>query len=316
MKEHYKSKTHKGWIDIIMLMKETLKKLNTYIKVLIGFVQWTLLKHKIARNELTWYFVCNGHIGDTIVFLRFLQIFAQRQNYPPITLIGQTKQKELLTFFALNCNVILKPKLPYYEINNFVAQNTPFKKSELLPGYFNPLFLVDSNIYHHTDIFKLVLRLPFLEKYKGAPSLQMKRSVEHKYSLNESDKKLIVLSPHAKSIRGLSLGTWEYIANSLKNKGYNVVTNISEKEQAIKGTNRISIPLNEMGLNFFNEVDGVISVRNGLSDFLFLTDCRLIVIYPDQHSLTFNCLQYYNTRPNLYELIQNTDIAEKILSLF
>ncbi len=94
--------------------------------------------------------------------------------------------------------------------------------------------------------------------------------------------KAAILSPYAKSVTALPEQVWSDIVCDLKDKGYQVFTNVFGDEKPIPGTEPISPAINEM--KSVVERSGLfIGIRSGLCDILRTAGCRKIALFPDYY---------------------------------
>ncbi len=99
--------------------------------------------------------------------------------------------------------------------------------------------------------------------------------------------KTAVFAPYAKSVFQPPPAFWEQLANEWQSKGFLVLTSVNGNEQPIRGTQPLSLPLNQMKSAV--ESAGVfIGLRSGLCDILYDANCRKIVVFPDS---------FYSTTP-------------------
>ena len=126
--------------------------------------------------------------------------------------------------------------------------------------------------------------------------------------------KTVILSPFANSanaIGRLPMELFEEIAERLKEKGYICVTNLDPVNKTpIKGTKGIIIGLAD-ALTLVEYCGYVVGIRSGYLDFVSLSKCRIIAVYPDTCVL---CEHYsmpaWGLSDNVYEFQFNGDFKK------
>lgn len=90
----------------------------------------------------------------------------------------------------------------------------------------------------------------------------------------------VILSPHAKSVTGISKAIWDDIMDHYRKKGYQLFTNVTERETALPGTIPLQIKLAELQ-SAVERAGTFIGLRSGLCDVLKEANCKKIALYPD-----------------------------------
>ena len=105
--------------------------------------------------------------------------------------------------------------------------------------------------------------------------------------------KSVVLAPYANSVDLLSDSFWEELAESLRQKGYMVFTNVTDNQKEIGKTLRLNCPLRD--INSVIELAGYfVGLRSGLCDVLANCDAKKIIIYPDVKYDFITVFNYYS----------------------
>jgi len=104
--------------------------------------------------------------------------------------------------------------------------------------------------------------------------------------------KTILLSPYVNTINGVSRDVWIALAAKLKEKGYDVCTNVSnDTESAIEGTQGIFIPYAQI-MDFLDKAGGFIGFRSGLCDIISSSNAKKVILYPKERAYVHTT--YYN----------------------
>lgn len=109
--------------------------------------------------------------------------------------------------------------------------------------------------------------------------------------------KTIIVAPYANSVQELPIQFWEELVKRLINMGYYVFTNVSGNQKAIKGSNGLKIPLNQLG-NYLEFAGYFVSLRSGLCDIVGHSICKQIVIFREEKiEPKSSQIAYYDLHP-------------------
>lgn len=134
-----------------------------------------------------------------------------------------------------------------------------------------------------------VKMIPFEIIYKcgvyGLPvkTEPVKPTILKEYSHLDKIKKnqTLIISPYAKSVSNIPMSFWEKIIADYMSRGFDIYTNTVGEEEALQGTKRIEIPLDEMQ-SVVEYAGHFIGLRSGLCDVIKYADCKKTVVYPDR----------------------------------
>jgi len=93
--------------------------------------------------------------------------------------------------------------------------------------------------------------------------------------------KTLIISPYAKSVSNIPMSYWEKIITDYSSKGFDIYTNTVGEEEALQGTKRIEIPLDEIQ-SAVEYAGHFIGIRSGLCDVIKYADCNKTAVYPDR----------------------------------
>lgn len=96
----------------------------------------------------------------------------------------------------------------------------------------------------------------------------------------------ILLIPYANSLVTFPLFFWEKLAFELKKRGYQVYTNVNEKEIEIKGTHRLECSISYL-IKVVKYLAGVVAIRNGLCDWISGSETSKVILYPNMEKENF-----------------------------
>lgn len=94
--------------------------------------------------------------------------------------------------------------------------------------------------------------------------------------------KSVILSPYAKSVSNIPVDYWNRIVRYYKGKRYYMFTNVTNGEEALPGTERLEVSLDE--IQSAAEQAGIfVGLRSGLCDVIKGAACRKIALYPNRY---------------------------------
>ena len=112
------------------------------------------------------------------------------------------------------------------------------------------------------------------------PALMAENDICKKYSsLGYPRKKTVLLSPYANSFSSALIEKtdfWQQLAGVLKKEGFVPVTNVSNSEKAIAGTDALFVPYEELPA-FLDFAGYLIAIRSGLCDISGLAEDSLLI---------------------------------------
>lgn len=299
-----------------------------------------VLQHLLTKYGDDAYFLINHYPGTGDIYLTsmFVKAWIKKKNIrnPVITVIGKSALK-VATLFGLEKIELLtqEDSDALIELYQLVGKDM---KLPLEIMHYHPIAM-------HTGVLD---RIPgandinFMEMYldsvfKGLTLQNAERPVFNtsseevdrifaKYNLLEG--KTVLLCPYANTIYKLSDGMWAYLAYKLKEKGYQIVTNIANtKEKPVIGTKGVFVKYADMKY-FLEKCGATIQLRSGLSDMISSFSCRKIILYPIENPYQFGWATLYEffslNRMGLcddaeeYEFtrIKEAEISRKILLSF
>ncbi len=137
------------------------------------------------------------------------------------------------------------------------------------------LHLIDR---YKQDVFKIPMDTPYQKPIVPPISEENIAELHKRYFL---DKDLtIILVPYTHSTKQLDMKFWIFLSMVLTEKGYRVYTNVDGfSESPIAGTNPISTNFREL-YYITDKVKCFIGSRNGIFDFLALTDAKTVNVTP------------------------------------
>lgn len=248
------------------------------LKLIYGIIL-TFYYSKNKKNKEV--FLCNRGMGDTLYFCTYLKAYKEQFNRR-IVLIAAENHKFIIELYRefideviyvseLQCNAMCKAFA-----HDMVMKNMRFvfpKDAMLYLGYKG---------IRINDLPKIQLKLPESTSMYF-PKVELNQEsinfLLEKYQL--FNKKLILISPNAVTIKKINKDLWHHIVKYYTERHYIVLTNLKNQgEKAIEGTIGIC---EDIGLIFelSKYVEKFIGLRSGLCDLLAFSTCDMQIIYPN-----------------------------------
>ncbi len=293
---------------IVMPIKNRLRR-NLHLKLTQHYHSHVLAGRKIYLHLAEKYGDdCRIYInhypgtGDVYITSALLPAWAEKEGVAKylVTVIGKSAYKVAKMFPLENVEILSKREtedlLHYLQMIGETAPNievlhfTPFAFYQRI---IEPLLGVNGS-----NFMDMYLNITF-------PGLTMRDMMPYDDQTTEEDiaeifqkkslvpGKTVILSPYANTIDLLSNQFWDYLAHSLKSKGYTVCTNCDfPKERKIQGTIPVFLKYSQMK-KFVETAGTIIQLRSGLTDLLCDCNCRNYILYPVENFFRFGSASLY-----------------------
>lgn len=266
--------------------EENLGKMRTYLEY---FKQ---LSQKYDKN--TYFLLCpicaNGDVYITASLMKTWKQENSISNHSVLIVIGNIGKKVAGIFDGNHIEAVSQENMEALTaLSRFLGKKIPV--TVVHPGQFY------FSIFPYMEGFR---QLNFMDFMAGGV-LNIKKPYLFSKEKNSAIKKNftrkeIILAPYANSVPDFPLCFWESLAKKLQEMGYIVYTNgDGELEPAIKGTNIIFLPIDEMRFAL-NQCAAFISIRNGLCDLVAGSMCKKVILYPDKATRFSNIREYYGLK--------------------
>ncbi|WP_026509905.1 glycosyltransferase family 2 protein [Butyrivibrio sp. LC3010] len=199
--------------------------------------------------------------------------------------------KFVITVTSNSCKKVLK----LFGLDSYILNMDNSRKLlnyARIVGFKNANYIVLNDCIDHEDVLQvrgcrdidlhtMFQRFVFRTSKKiTVPKISNNNSDEIfvKYGLRKG--RTVLLSPYATSVASITDNTWYRIVKCLKNKGFDVCTNIgSDKEEAIPGTVGVFLPY-DIVIDFVNKAGFFIGLRSGLCDIVSTSSAWKFIFYP------------------------------------
>lgn len=283
-----------------------LKAIKTYSKaaynLICGYNVYRKIRTSASSLNTPIYVYDYSGMGDVFVFCLLLNgNMGQIENGEfLLTVIGNVS-KRITEMFSLN-NVI---KLTAKESKNLTYL------AGVLGNDLNihPMTPFPAHLY--TDIYSHYIygkKLNMLEAYQYT-FLSLKRAnisypnlktdsatvtaLFEKYELTPQNT--VIISPYANTILGYPKEFWENIVASLVQNGFDVCTNCTGREQAIKGAKAFPFSL-ECSEEVINYAGYFLGIRSGFCDVICNSNAFKYIVYPDYPIFNSNVYEFCSLR--------------------
>lgn len=237
---------------------------------------------KLKGNDIDSVIVLLKGIGDTVYGLAYIdEIMKKTTN---IAVIGNIKLKSLIESYSKNIKFIpydvskgqYKRFSNYMECERIIKVKTSFNLYNTDP-YHVYMRCKGANYNSAINLLRMeVFKLEENSKITYPPIA--KTPVKAIKNFKELATRLIILNPYSNSVNSVKLEIYEKIANSLKNSGFIVYTNTTEKQKEILGTEKLVCSIDELA-SILQSVAGIVSLRSGILDLAVNSGTPMFVIY-------------------------------------
>ncbi len=235
-------------------------------------------------NELIMSLPYSG-TGDAFLAGMYMEEMVKEHNIDKfvITVTSNSCKKVLKLFgldsYIIDCDESLKllnyVRIVGFKDANYIVLNDCIDHEDVLQvrGFRD----LDLHTMFQRFVFRTSKKIP-------VPIISQKNSddIFIQYGLRKG--RTALLSPYATSVANISDYTWDRIVRCLKNKGFDVCTNIgSDKEEALPGTVGVFLPY-DIVIDFVNKAGFFIGLRSGLCDIISTSSAWKFIFYPTRES--------------------------------
>lgn len=260
-----------------------INKVIKHYKRELEFQKW------IQENRTTDFYIVVGGIGDTVWFMTFWEQYKKRNNLKEYKILTEPKYADMFNLYGEKNLILDKVDFlwlalkktassrsnKYSNIHPMIFPHSKSKKAvKVIEDYRSKIGIMMDD-YFRFGCFDL--------SYEDASNITLPTLAETNYQIGT--KKNVLLVPYTKSRINVPIIFWEKIAQQLNEGGYSVYTNVgTPNESAIKGTIPMSLKIGELPavLKQYNFI--TISGRCGLADWLFVNECKQIVVHASMKS--------------------------------
>ncbi len=268
------------------IWKENVDKMRKYLEI------FKYLSQKYKEN--TYFLLCpvcaNGDVYITAALMNIWKKQHNISNHNVLVVVG-TIGKKIASMFDKNyIEVISQEDMEALTVlSRFLGKKAFTTVVHPASFYFS--------IFPYMEGFRQLNFMNFMASgvlnIKQPYLLSVKRNKKTKLILTGNE---IILAPYANSVPDFPLHFWEILTEKLCKKGYIVYTNgDGELELAIKGTNTIFLPIDEM-YSVLEQCAAFISIRNGLCDLVAEANCKKVILYPDKATRFSTVQDYYGLK--------------------
>lgn len=263
-----------------------------------------------SLEDNKYYVICPFGIGDFCFAVKAMNI-----KYPDkkITYITRTPEKNLSSQFG-DIEIIGDTKL-CKELLEQIEFYSKYSKS----NYFYANFTKEKGIWKYykienktnfwDDLLKYVYDLPvgsLRNCYRSATGTS--RTV-----LSAED---VVLFSNANTVNMVSTDFWEELADVLKNKGYNVYSNVVKDDDVIPGTIPLKLSLDEICIAVEKSA-GCISLRSGICDLLAMNStAKVFSVCPSPFWYKYGDIGYFRDFDTYNFLYESKEDMIETLSIY
>lgn len=258
------------------LSEETIEK--RYQRVQRGISKLNLLNGKYPGK---YRILCPfPALGDVFYAMSYLPQFLNQRNISDyvVCVVGASSakvvemfnHKNIVSFSQVDMDEIIQAELFSDKDDFFIPHNDKPYVVQLYKALY--VKMIPFEIIYKCGVYGLPNKT---EPVK--PSILKEYLYLNKIKKNQT----LIISPYAKSVSNIPMSFWDKIINDYTLKGFDIYTNTVGDEEALQGTKRIEIPLDEMQ-SAVEYAGNFIGLRSGLCDVIKYADCKKTVVYPDR----------------------------------
>lgn len=181
--------------------------------------------------------------------------------------------------------------------------------------------------YKGLDFNTLYQRVIFFAKNRRTCIDLRKESADELFEKHQLRKgHTVLLSPYSSDTTAIDEDVWNILARVLKDKGYDICTNIVGDEQPVQGTTGIFIPYAQI-IDFMEKAGAFVGFRSGLCDIISGANALKVILYPkDSLYMNSTFYEYFSLEhmglvtEDLFEFIiekeNKAQIIDEIMELF
>lgn len=261
--------THKTiWIYVYSFLYIT-KGFKIYKKVKAFF-----------NNENTLYLCPFRGTGDSYIIANYLKQTGKTTSINFI--VPREVNKKILAIFGVyNVYVASETELSLLKKYVKIMHNDKFQIFHYAPdclyGHIGYNLAGFKNLNFADFYDYLVFREKHPVLYRPINPLCKYRDYKKLYNIKQG--KTVLVAPYSDSIPSLDKKEWEFLVIHLQAMGYEVLSNCTDFESALKGTRAVNIQYEEI-IPFLEYCGYFISIRSGLCDIVCTAKCRKIILHP------------------------------------
>lgn len=291
-------------------MMQLIAKLRKNIKSSYFYYFTSCDIFKLSKNELGFISPCG--LGDTFLLCAFSKALEEKYQGQIRFFIKPSHEVVMKMFSISNYTIINFNNIKSYYLDYLAKRVSYPKKHQTYIAHINfhqnrqeiLLQSTGKTSSKFFDFYKNFLYLPDIKRIdlsrfcSPLPSLFLKKIEDDLSKLHN----VILLAPEANSIKNLDPIFWERLAIELNKAGFFLISNVTNSENKIKGTNFIAMTTQEC-VDLATHCRAVISLRSGLCDLLFFKGKDLFIIYCDDNLKSFYSLNNLFVRSDINEYV-------------
>lgn len=247
------------------------------------------LLEKYTKDDKYYYVLINAGIGDSFIVASYAY-YLKKKYKKDIAFIVLNSHVQIVSGYDYIKKVIGCSKEEYDKIFLYIANEDKYETSKYKYAFFK--MKASKNGIRNWATTKMENNMTLSEKYRKYVFNLDNKAKMYKLKIDNDKKEIkkileenkikensVLLIPYAYSTTNLGIEVWEKLTNVLKEKGYNVYTNIGnpKKEHVIKGSDSINLPMDVM-LKICGGFSYIISNRCGFGEYLSHNNPKMILI--------------------------------------
>ncbi len=306
---HFFKNLYRKYYDVFLRMSGLSKVLDAAPYNIESFYQQFLKYSHVGEYNI----ILHRHLGDNFIIVSLIEEFEKEYKSKVHFVISPETEIVMKLFKIDNYTVVnmrqfIKDKLPLKEMSSMQID----KIEEELFAYYVPCIPVKTLPFivwpTQNRLIKSQSFPNFLTSWSyslGLNTIQTKLptkypAISQKFAKKIEEiaplDKIVLFAPEAQSFKMLDERIWETLAKEIKSKGFEIISNVMQPENCIKGTHYLQMSLEEV-IALAMHCHSVFSLRSGFCDVIATKGKNLYVFYTPE----MGDMAYYSLN-NLFKL--------------
>ena len=232
----------------------------------------------LRNDEKELVIVLLKGIGDTVYGLSYIESLQQEYNPGSILVIGNKCLQGIIESYPYVYKCI-----PYDTTNGEYDNYKAFMDCERVKRIGEHKYIFNTDPYQkcygsQKNAIELLRTQVFELSEKSKITYPRFNNNTIKLISNIDNKRIVVFNPYSKSVSPIQMDIYEKMIVILKNRGYEVYTNLVRGQEIIKGTKELYCSIDELAM-IVEKSAGIVSVRSGILDMVINTGIPIFAMY-------------------------------------
>jgi len=274
----------------------------------------------LLKDRTTTYVYILPHIGDLCYAMSYLREYRNKNSLTDITVITKAQNRTICELYkGAYDHIITLSEIKILQLQYIRIWEVLFEKMHIsiMRRFINTIpWPRDRRMYRMKNInaSEITKKVVYNLDDNIEPEYpQIQKITGEKLKQFSSYNNLVILSPYANTISPLQEEFWSKLADTIRNKGYIVATNIGPNQKSIPRTIPLQCSIAELPV-YADIAYAFIGTRSGVFDLIIGCRCKLVALYFGYSNYNFYNLEGWNRKEYLLQIVNNVD-ADSIIEL-